>query len=145
MRPDPADDERPGHRQLVRRVAVGPREVDREGLVNRIEPDGYVEHQAVLPRNRVAGVGEDSECQIFLLGRGKALVRRLWRDGDETGAERMDLRQHSLVGTQRLIAVRAPRATVEREHDRAARELSVQRHLPGSCVGKNERRRRYPN
>ena len=90
------------------------------GLVQRSQSGRQHEAQAECLGEAVAGVAEHGEGQRILSGGVERSVRRLRRDRDELGAKRADVGKPLLVGAQFQVAVRAPAAAVEHEHQRLA-------------------------
>jgi hypothetical protein len=115
-----------GQRQGSGVAAVDASEVEPEPVVDGCEVVREVEGESVLLGGVGTGVAEDAEGELVPLGQGEGLVGDLRGDGDEAGSPCGDLVVVLLEGAQGDVAVRAPGATVERQHDRAAREQTGQ-------------------
>src|SRR3546814_6745055 len=63
--------------------------------------------------------GQDRKAQLVLAHRLAAVRRSLRRDGDERGAQRLEVRPRGFEGLQFHVAVRAPDTAVEADHQRA--------------------------
>jgi hypothetical protein len=63
-------------------------------------------------------IGELRIRELVPLGRAQGVVRSLWRHRNQGGPEGPQAGQELLVGAKFEVAIRAPLATVEGEHDR---------------------------
>src|SRR3546814_10092634 len=70
------------------------------------------------------GVGQDRKAQLVLAHRLAAVRRSLRRDGDERGAQRLEVRPRGFEGLQFHVAVRAPDTAVEADHQRSEEHTS---------------------
>jgi hypothetical protein len=81
----------------------------------------------------LTAAGKDRERELVVARRLAAVRRRLRRHRHQLGAERLHAGQRLLQRLQVQVAVRAPHAAVEGQHQRAARQQLGGR--PGAAVG----------
>ena len=105
----------------------------------------HAEDQAVLARDLEADVGQDGERELVPVSNRERAVWRLGRDRDQARTRLLEVGQRLLVVAELRVAVRAPRAAIEREHDGAVDQHLAQADRPSCGVGEGEVGRAVPD
>ena len=134
------DDESRRRREAPALIPVQLRQFDASSLVRIAVCPLDDEDESVARCNFRAEIAEHCERQLKLLGERERVVGRHRRHSDEPDALLLQLTEDLPVGIQLQVAVRAPRAAVERQDDRAVFEQSAERDLAAVCCREREPR-----